>query len=189
LAISTHLVLQGDLDLRGRRRLRPPEQLQRVVVVGVVEGHAVVDQQLAGELEGLRRDHLPQRLGQLVGRHVGVHPLVLVGDDDVDGVGVVADVLVDPLALDLELLGREPDGTEHAEATGLAHGDDDVAAMREGEDRELDAEVVADGRAHGSRLERVLVCDQHWRSSASPSRRPAATRRRCRRSDRERRRP
>ena len=33
----------------------------------------------------------------------GVHALVLVGDDDVDAVGMVADVLVDPLELDLEL--------------------------------------------------------------------------------------
>ena len=33
-----------------------------------------------------------------------VHALVLVGDDDVDAVGVVADVLVDPVELDLELL-------------------------------------------------------------------------------------
>ena len=78
----------------------------------------------------------------------GVHALVLVGDHDVDAVGVVADVLVDPLQLDLELLGREADGAEHAEAAGLAHRDHDVTAVGEGEDRELDAEVVADGRVH-----------------------------------------
>ena len=93
-----------------------------------------------------------------------VHALVLVGDDDVDAVGVVADVLVDPVELDLELLGREADGAEHAEAAGLADRDDDVAAVGEGEDRELDAEVVADGGVHAmllwrreSELERVLV--------------------------------
>jgi hypothetical protein len=62
---------------------------------------------------------------------------------------VVADVLVDPRQLDLELLGAEADGAEHAEAAGLAHRDDDVAAVREGEDGELDAELVADGGAHG----------------------------------------
>ena len=38
------------------------------------------------------------------------HALVLAGDDDVDAVGVVAHVLVEPDQLDLELLGAEADG-------------------------------------------------------------------------------
>ena len=38
----------------------------------------------------------------------------------------------------------KPDGAEHAEAAGLADRDDDVAAVGEGEDRELDAEVVTE---------------------------------------------
>ena len=87
---------------------------------------------------------LAQHLRELVAGHVGVHALVLAGDDDVDAVGLVADVLVDPLQLDLELLGGEADGAEHAEAAGLGDGDDDVTAVGEGEDRELDAEVVAE---------------------------------------------
>ena len=73
-------------------------------------------------------------------------------------------MLVDPVQLDLELLGREADGAEHAEAAGLAHGGDDVAAVGEGEDRELDAELVADGRCAClllggaiAELKRVLV--------------------------------
>ncbi len=45
---------------------------------------------------------------RLVAGHVGVHALVLVGDHDVDAVGVVADVLVDPVELDLELFGVNP---------------------------------------------------------------------------------
>ena len=77
-----------------------------------------------------------------------LHALVLAGDHDVDAVGLVADVLVDPVELDLELLGREADGAEHAEAAGLADGGDDVAAVGEGEDRELDAELVAEGGVH-----------------------------------------
>ena len=100
------------------------------------------------EVEVLLRHHLAQRLGQLLGGQVRVHALVLVGDDDVDAVGVVADVLVDPLELDLELLGREADRAQHAETAGLAHRDDDVAAVGEREDRELDAEFVADGSVH-----------------------------------------
>ena len=75
--------------------------------------------------------------------------LVLAGDHDVDAVGLVADVVVDPLELDLELLGAEADGAEHAEAAGLADGDDDVAAVGEGEDRELDAESLAKLGLHG----------------------------------------
>ena len=53
------------------------------------------------------------------------------------------------MQLDLELLGREADGAEHAEAAGLGDGGDDVAAVGEGEDRELDAELVAEGGVHG----------------------------------------
>ena len=50
--------------------------------------------------------------------------------------------------LDLELLGREADGAEHAEAAGLADGGDDVAAVGEGEDRELDAQLAGEVGLH-----------------------------------------
>src|ERR1700756_2349216 len=61
---------------------------------------------------------------------------------------MVPDALVDPIEFDLELVRCEADGAQHAEATGLAHGDDDVAAVREGEDREFDSQRLADGGAH-----------------------------------------
>ena len=125
-----------------------PSSRRRAFVVLVGERDAVVDEDLAGEVEVLLRHHVGQHLREFVGGQVRVHALVLVGDDDVDAVGVVADVLVDPVELDLELLGREADRAEHAEAAGLADGDDDVAAVREGEDRELDAELVAEGGVH-----------------------------------------
>ena len=150
-------MLQRDLDLRGRGRLGPAEQLQRVGAA-VLDRHAVVGEDLAGEVEVFLRHHVLQRLREFVGGQVGVHALVLVRDDDVDAVGVVADVLVDPVQLDLELFGGEADGAEHAEAAGLAHRDDDITAVREGEDRELDAEFVADGRMHALLL---------WRESAN----------------------
>ena len=77
---------------------------------------------------------------------------------------MVTDVLVDPVQLDLELLRGEADRAEHAEATRLAHGDDDVTAVGEREDRELDVELVADGGVHAcssggavAELKRVLV--------------------------------
>ena len=57
-------------------------------------------------------------------------------------------MVVDPVELDLELVGRERDGAEDAEPAGLGDRGDDVAAVAEGEDRELDAEPVADGCAH-----------------------------------------
>ena len=94
----------------------------------------------------------------------GVHALVLVRDDDVHAIGVVADVLVDPVQLDLELFGSETDRAEHSEAACLADGDDDVTTVGEGEDRELDIELVADGGVHAcsscgavAELKRVLV--------------------------------
>ena len=79
-------------------------------------------------------------------------PMYFVRHDDVDAVGLAVDVLVDPVQLDLELLGREGERAEHAEAAGLAHRGDDVAAVAEGEDRELDAELVADRCTHGRPL-------------------------------------
>ena len=66
----------------------------------------------------------------------------------VDAVGLAVDVLVDPVELDLELLGAEADGAEHAEAAGLAHRGDDVAAVREREDRVLDPEHVTQRGSH-----------------------------------------
>ena len=148
--VGDHLhlrVLQRHLDLRRGRRLGPAEQLQ-AVAVAVLDRHTVIGKDLLGEVQMLLGHHLAQRLGELLGGQVGVHALVLVRDHDVDPVRVVADVLVDPLQLDLELLGREADRPQHAETAGLAHRDDDIAAVREREDRKLDAEFVADGSVH-----------------------------------------
>ena len=50
-------------------------------------------------------DHRPQ-LGLELDRVDLVHALVLARDDDVDAVGLVADVLVEPRQLDLELARR-----------------------------------------------------------------------------------
>ena len=141
-------VAQRHLDLRERRRLRPAEQAHALVLLRREVGHAGLGEDLVGELHVLLRHHVAQHLPELL-RVELVHPLVLAGDDDVDAVGLVADVLVDPLQLHLELLGREADGAEHAEAARLGDGGHDVAAVGEGEDRELDAELVAEGGVHG----------------------------------------
>ena len=152
LATTLHLrVLEDHLDLRARGGGRPAEQLARLLALGQL-GHAVLGEQVLREGAVLGGDHLAQLLLERAGVEVFALPVVLAGDHDVDAVGLVADVLVDPLELDLELLGAEADGAEHAEAAGLADRDDDVAAVGEGEDRELDAESLAELGLHGGLL-------------------------------------
>jgi len=148
--IGDHLhlrVFERHLDLGRGGRLGPPQQLQ-AVAVAVLDRDTVIGEDLLSEIQMLLRHHLAQRLGQFFGRQMRVHALVLVRDHDVHAVRVVADVVIDPLELDLQLLGREADSPQHAETTGLAHRDDDIAAVREREDRELDAEFVTDGSVH-----------------------------------------
>src|SRR5262249_38297502 len=95
-------------------------------------------------------DHLAQRRRQAL---LVVEALLAVDrlhrHHDVDAVGLAAHVLVDPGELHVELLGGVGERAEHAEAAGPAHRRRDVAAMGEGEDRELDAELLAQLVAHG----------------------------------------
>jgi hypothetical protein len=62
---------------------------------------------------------------------------------------MIAYVFVNPATLDVELLGRKPDRTEDAEAARPAHRRDDVSAVREGEDRNLDTQSFAQLGLHG----------------------------------------
>ena len=71
------------------------------------------------------------------------------GDQHVDAVAVALDVVVDPLQLDLELVGRHAGHPHHAHAPRLRHLDDDVAAVAERDEWELDVEQVADAGSHG----------------------------------------
>lgn len=140
-------VLQRRVDLWGGRRLGPTEQLQ-TVLVGVLDRDTMIGEDLAGEVQMLLRDHRPQRLGELIRRQLGVHALVLVRDHYVDPVGVVADVFIDPVELDLQLLRREPNCSEHTKTTSFADGDHHIAAVSEGKNRKLDTELVANGSVH-----------------------------------------
>ena len=88
---------QGHLDLREGRCLGPAEQAHPLALLRRKVGHAGSSQDLVGELDVLLRHHRPQHVAELL-RVQLVHALVLAGDDDVDAVGLVADVLVDPLA-------------------------------------------------------------------------------------------
>ena len=73
---------------------------------------------------------------------------VLRRHDQVDTVRAVADLRLDPGQVDLELLGRMGDGAEDSETTRLGDGGDDVTAVAEGEDRELDVEHLGGGGFH-----------------------------------------
>jgi len=116
---------------------------------GRVIGHAVLGQDLVHEVPVLLGDHPLQGLGQalLVGEaHLPVG--ALDGDDDVDAVGLAVDMLVDPLQLQLQLVGRERQGAQDTHASRAADGGGHVSAMGEGEDRELDAEHLAEPVLH-----------------------------------------
>ena len=141
-------MLERDLDLRGRGGLGPPQELKRILFV-LGQWNTVVEKDLAAEVQGFGRDHRLQHRREFLGGQVGVHALVLVGDHDVDAIGMVTDVLIDPVEFDLQLFRRESDRTQHPESAGLAHGDHDVAAVGEREDGELDAEIVTDWGVHG----------------------------------------
>src|SRR5262249_29847887 len=86
--------------------------------------------------------------------------------------------------LDLQLLGGETDRAQHAESAGLADGDHDIAAVGKGEDRELDAKLIANGGVHayswGAR--RTGTCSSLVPTAltkpVAPNPRPATTARR-----------
>ena len=155
-------MLEGHLDLRWGRGRRPPEELAGAALVLGELGHAVVSEELGGEVVVLLGHHGLEVLLQLH-RVELAHALVLSRDHDVDAVGVITDVVVDPVQLGGELLGAEAHGSQHPEPPGLADGGHDVPAVGEGEDGELDIQTVTDLGVHGaddtsgrSALEHVL---------------------------------
>ena len=70
------------------------------------------------------------------------------GDQQVDAVWFSADAFVDPGEFDLEGFGGVAGGAEHAETACAADAGHDVAAVAEGEQREVDAEQCACFRVH-----------------------------------------
>ena len=111
---------------------------------------AVVGEDLVDVVPVVLADHRPQLRADV--RDVvdaGVAIRRLHRHHHVDAVRLAAHVLVDPVQLELELVGREGERAEHAHAAGVGDRGDDVAAVREGEDRELDAEHLGETVLHG----------------------------------------
>jgi hypothetical protein len=136
--------------------------------------HAVFGEDLVREHPMLLGDGREQHLLELHRIDLAL-PLVFARNDDVDAVRPIAHVLVDPVELDLELIGREADRAEDTEAPGPTNRSDDVAAVGERKNRQLDPEPLAELRMHRSCLDQTLVCGQRG-ARAGCARSPGAPR-------------
>ena len=90
------------------------------------------------------------------GRHeVGHRESTLVGsgvagrNDQVDAVGAVAQLVLDPGQVGLQLGVAVGHRAQHAQTPGLGDGDHHVTAVGEGHDGELDIEHLGDRGLHG----------------------------------------
>ena len=138
---------EGDVDVRARLAVGPAEQGARTGRVIGESRNAVALQDLRDEAAVLVGDHRLQRvLEPIAGGQVGARGGG--GHHHVHTVRTASDVLVDPATLDLELLGGEGKGAEHAHAAGAADRGHHVTAVAEGEDGELEAEGLGDAGAH-----------------------------------------
>ena len=142
---------EGDLELR-RRPLRREgcgvtmggESALTADAVGQF-GHLELIEQALHEHAMLVGDHADEVL------HPGTTAVaagVLRRRDQIDAVGAIADLVLDPLEVDLELAVGVPYRAEHAEASGARHRRDDVATVAEGEDRQIDTEHLRDAGLH-----------------------------------------
>ena len=150
---ETDRTRQCDVDERLRALVRPGALAGGCDLALGQWRHVVAGEQVVEERLVLGRDHG----GELVLRQSAFLPAgVLLRDDHVDPVTPVrSDLALDPGAVDLELFGRVCGDAEHAHATGLGDRGDDVAAVAEREDRELDAEHVADLGLHAVMVARA----------------------------------
>ena len=137
---------ERDVDVALRDVVGPAEHTVPVLALGqrrqVEALHELVD-----VAPVVRVDHRADLRQHVVGI-CAVNVNRLLRHDGVDAVRHAVHVFVDPVELDLELVGAETHRTEHAETTGLTDRRDDVAAVREREDRVLDSEHVAQRGSH-----------------------------------------
>ena len=99
------------------------------------------DQQSGDEAPVVLRDPA----GQLTAGQVLTLPLELGRHDEVDPVGLPADMVIDPRQFLVELLRSERGRAKHAESARIGDRGDDVAAVAEGEERKIDTELFTDG--------------------------------------------
>ena len=103
--------------------------------------HAVGVQQLVGELPVAARNRRADQGLKLL-RVLLLLSLVPVGDDDIDPIWLVSHVLVDPVELDLQLIGVKTHGAEHAETTAVGNRCHYVPAVGEREHRKVDTQFL-----------------------------------------------
>ncbi len=135
------VVGEGALDLGQRGGEGPAQQTIGLFFLGEF-GDARVAQQLGGEIPVLLGHRCAQLRFELVGIHFA-HALVLARDDGIDPVGLVADTLIDPLQFGFELLDGEAYGAQDPKTACLADLDDDVPAMGECKNWNVDSKPVA----------------------------------------------
>src|SRR5215217_8820561 len=114
-------------------------------------------------LDTVRRKHVCNKVaitlrdaaGQFRSRQLLALAFELGRHDEVDAVGLPADMVVDPRQLLVELLGRKRRRAQHAEPARVGHRRHDVAAMAKREEREIDTELLTDGWLHTTSIQRV----------------------------------
>ena len=138
-------MLQRHVDLRPRRGVGPPEQLPHRLAVGQ-RRHAVLREHPLHERAVLLRDHRLELLDELL-RIVDPGARVRGGHHDVDTVWLAVDVLVHPRQLLVQLLRREPQRAEHAEAAGARDLGRHLLVHGERVDGMLDPELLGQRRS------------------------------------------
>ena len=126
--------------------------------------HVVASEQLVEPLAML----LGEQLAQLAPIEATlVRARELLGHQKIDAERLPLDLLLDPLEVDVELLGAVGDRAEDATAPRVGDGGDDVAAMAEAEDRNVDSDEVSGGSAHRGVLRRDGSCRLWHRTGPS----------------------
>src|SRR4051812_27940763 len=136
-------MLQRDVDGAGRLVVDTESGRDRAALVdlGRDRGDVELLEDRLHELLVALGDHRREVVGRWL-LASGAH--IVGGHNEVDAVRLAVAVVVDPVELDLEFVGCERKRAEYAEPTGPADRGNDIATMREREDRKLDTELVAD---------------------------------------------
>ena len=136
---NRHLLLEQHLERGARAFEQVVAAGPRLVRVGV--GDAVLVLEVLDERAVLVRDHLLEVLEVALDerrRH-----------EQVDAERLVSDLVADPADVGAQLIGREAGGAEDADASGVADGGDHVLGVRERDDGNLAAVLLAQSRKQG----------------------------------------